>query len=165
LPCGTHSKNCIRLNGKRDAHSYRIIPVIWLCSYHELSFSAKRNSDMRSFVFLAVIALLAFMTGCAVEDSDQTAFEPGTQKQYVVYDFWAEWCGPCKAFAPKFERMEAKYTRSNITFKRVNVDEDTATAEKYNIHSIPTVVVTADGKEIGRVRGGISEAQLKKFLK
>ena len=120
---------------------------------------------MKSFVCLASIAFLVFIAGCGIDEPEPAPFEPGTEKQYVIYDFWAEWCGPCKTFAPKFEKMEAKYTRPNVTFKKVNVEEDPVTADKFDIHSIPTVVVTADGKEIGRVRGGISEAQLRKLLK
>jgi len=120
---------------------------------------------MRILVFIAAIALMVFMVGCGVDEPETAPFEPGTETQYVVYDFWAEWCGPCKVFAPKFEKLEAKYTRPNVTFKKVNVEEDPATAEKFDIHSIPTVVVTADGKEISRIRGGVTEAQLKKLLK
>jgi thioredoxin 1 len=119
---------------------------------------------MRTTIFLASLASLAFFVGCGMEENESAPFEPGTDKQFVVYDFWAEWCGPCKAFAPKFEKLEAKYTRPNVTFKKVNIDEDRETAKKFDIHSIPTVVVTADGKEIGR-NIGITEAQLKKLLK
>jgi len=120
---------------------------------------------MRTLFVLATTAFSLLMAGCADESTQKTSFEPGTQKQYVVYDFWAEWCGPCKVYAPKFEKLQEKYSRSNVIFKRVNIDQDRAAADQFNIHAIPTVVVTADDKEVGRVEGGASESQLIKLLK
>jgi thioredoxin 1 len=118
---------------------------------------------MKPLFIASLIAYSVFAIGCNPPLEEN--FEPGTQKKYVVYDFWAEWCGPCRAYAPKFERFQAKYTRPNVIFKRINVDEDKATADQFDIHSIPTVVVVADGKEIGRFPGGASESQLRKALK
>jgi len=118
---------------------------------------------MKPFFILTVATFLLFASGCDV--AEQEKFEPGVEKKYVVYDFWAEWCGPCRSYAPQFEKLDAKYTRPNVTFKRVNVDNDRATASKFDIHSIPTVIVTADDKEVGRFTGGASESQLKKALK
>jgi thioredoxin 1 len=117
---------------------------------------------MKSVIILACTSLLLFAGGC----EDETPAEPGTQKQYVVYDFGAEWCGPCKSYAPTFEGFQKNYTRSNVTFKRVNVDEDQKTASRFRISALPTVVVTADEKEVARFEGGCrSEKQLLKALK
>jgi thioredoxin len=126
---------------------------------------SSREYEMKSFYCLVFSTTLVFVVGCGDISSQQDNFEPGTQKQYVVYDFWAEWCGPCKAYTPTFERLEAKYKRSNVTFRRVNVDEDRETAKRFNIHAIPTVIVTADDKEVGRFQGGAHEKDLQKALK
>ena len=120
---------------------------------------------MRTFFVLTAVAISLFVAGCAGDSTQQTSFEPGAGKQYVVYDFWAEWCGPCKAYAPVFEKLQDKYARPNVVFKRVNIDEDRSTADKFKIRAIPTVVVTADGKEVGRTKGGASESELAELLK
>jgi thioredoxin 1 len=120
---------------------------------------------MKSFFILVLCALLVSVVGCG----DQTSQSPneigGSHKQFVVYDFWASWCGPCHAFAPTFEEWKTKYTRDNVAFKKVNVDEDKETAGKFNISALPTVVVTADGKEVGRFRGAPREHEVVNLLK
>ena len=82
----------------------------------------------------------------------------------MVYDFGAPWCGPCRAFAPTFEEWKTKYTRENVVFKKVNIDEDQQMAAQYRIKAIPTVIVTSNGKEIGRFVGECDEGQLAKLL-
>lgn len=109
-----------------------------------------------------VMALL--IAGCEVSP-DPSSVDIPTNKKFVVYDFWAPWCGPCREYGPVFEKLKKKYTRENVTFKRINVDEDKKTAERFNIDPIPTVVVTADDKEVGRFVGGMGEKQLLKVLK
>lgn len=122
-------------------------------------------SVARTAVFLGFSSLLVLLAGCVENSSEDVPAEPGKTKNYVVYDFWAEWCGPCKSYAPTFERFEAKYTRPNVSFKRVNIDQDRTTAAKFRIEMIPTVVVTADNKEVARFMGGVkSEKQLLKAL-
>jgi thioredoxin len=83
----------------------------------------------------------------------------------VVYDFWAPWCGPCRQFAPTFEKWKTKYSSENVTFKKVNVDEDHETANRFRISAIPTLVVTANGKEVGRIEGIPEEAEFVDLLK
>lgn len=63
--------------------------------------------------------------------------------EIVIIDFWAEWCGPCRQFAPIFEEASEKYT--DVTFAKVNTDEQQAIASHYGIQSIPTVMVSRDG--------------------
>ncbi len=77
----------------------------------------------------------------------------------VVADFWAEWCGPCKIYGPRFEEIAT----SNATkgkFVKVNVEEAEDVASELGIQSIPTTVFFKDGKEVDRVTGLLSKEQL-----
>ena len=73
--------------------------------------------------------------------------------QLTLVDFWAEWCGPCRAMHPAFE--EANLSYPNITFARVNVDECRDVAARFNISSIPTFVMFNSGKVVDTVMGAV----------
>lgn len=81
----------------------------------------------------------------------------------VFVDFWAEWCGPCRAVAPTFERLAAHYG-SSITFAKVNVDESPEIAEKFRIRSIPTLLLLRAGNAVEQVVGARSYDDLAKVL-
>jgi len=66
--------------------------------------------------------------------------------KYVLIDFWAEWCRPCKLMSPVIDEIEKEFP--NIQVLRVNADEDAAMIQKYNISSIPTYVLEKDDGEI-----------------
>jgi thioredoxin len=80
------------------------------------------------------------------------------QPGILVIDFWAPWCGPCRTMAPQFER--AAQLRPEYRFAKVNVDEQPAIANAFQIRSIPTLVVTNDGELIGASPGVIGADQL-----
>lgn len=63
--------------------------------------------------------------------------------EIVIIDFWAEWCGPCRQFAPIFEEASEKFP--DVTFAKVNTEEQQAIAAQYGIQSIPTVMASRDG--------------------
>lgn len=65
----------------------------------------------------------------------------------VLVDFWATWCGPCKMVAPIIEKVAAKY-EGKVVVAKVDVDKNQALAQRYQIMSIPTVIVFKDGKAI-----------------
>ena len=90
--------------------------------------------------------------------TDATLGDALEQPGLVVIDFWAPWCGPCRAMAPQFER--AARMRPAHRFAKVNVDEEPALAARFEIRSIPTLVVLRDGEVIGASPGVIGADQL-----
>ena len=79
-----------------------------------------------------------------------------------IVDFYADWCGPCKMFGPIFESAEKKY--GNVTFCKLNVDDNEETSQKLGVMSIPTTILFKDGKEIKRNIGLMNENDLDKFI-
>jgi thioredoxin 1 len=81
----------------------------------------------------------------------------------MMVDFWAEWCGPCRAIAPVLEDL-ARESAGTITLAKVNVDENPALAARYGIRSIPTILFVKQGKVADQVIGAVPKSQLKKKL-
>jgi len=80
-------------------------------------------------------------------------FEETIKKNKVVFiDFWATWCGPCRALAPTIEEVAKEYAGKAVIGK-LDVDENPATAEKFQVFSIPTMIVFKDGQEVERLVG------------
>lgn len=78
----------------------------------------------------------------------------------VMVDFWATWCGPCKIIAPVVEELAKEY-EGKVTFTKVNTDENTDLATRYNIRGIPTLMFFKEGKVMDQVVGAVPKAQLK----
>lgn len=81
----------------------------------------------------------------------------------VVVDFWAVWCGPCKAIAPHLEAIANEHS-GRIKIVKVDVDHSPAVAMKYNVRSIPTLLLVKDGKVLGQQVGALSRSGLDKFV-
>ena len=74
---------------------------------------------------------------------------------FLLVDFWAEWCGPCKSMHPIFTRMARKYKR--VRFARVNVDNAQDIARKYGVQSIPTFIMFKNGEIVNTMVGAVGE--------
>ena len=81
----------------------------------------------------------------------------------VIIDFWATWCGPCKMFAPVFEKVSAEMG-DDFLFGKVDVDEAPDVASKFKIVSIPTLVILKNGTMIKKKVGAMGEDELKRFI-
>lgn len=136
---------------------------------------------MRFLLFVLVgglsIAILYFFVGgevniqppiapiVAPQEEKEQMLNPKKVKKIVVYDFWAPWCPPCRAFSPTFESWKNKYGTDSISFVKINIEEDQQAAVKYKISSIPTVIVTVDDEEVKRWTGAPRESDLVEYLK
>jgi thioredoxin 1 len=81
----------------------------------------------------------------------------------VMVDFWAEWCGPCRMIAPVLEEI-AEAADGDVTLMKVNVDENSALAARYDIRSIPTILFIKDGEIVDRVVGAAPRATLEDIV-
>ena len=81
----------------------------------------------------------------------------------MMVDFWAEWCGPCRAIGPVLEDL-ARTSGGTVTLGKVNVDENPGLAARYGIRSIPTILFVKDGKVRDQVVGAVPKAQIQAKL-
>lgn len=93
------------------------------------------------------------MAGTTLELTEKNFEETLAKGGILFIDFWASWCGPCKAFAPVFEAAAAKHT--DITFAKVNTDAEQALAQAFEIRAIPTLAVFRDGILVGQNAGAL----------
>jgi thioredoxin 1 len=84
-------------------------------------------------------------------------------KGLVMVDFWAEWCGPCRAIAPVLEEL-AEASEGRVTLMKVNVDENHGLAARYGIQSIPTILFFKEGAVVERVLGAAPKAVLQDII-
>jgi thioredoxin 1 len=81
----------------------------------------------------------------------------------VLVDYWAEWCGPCKMIAPVLEEVAEEYA-GKLKVAKLNIDQNEATAPKYGIRGIPTLMIFKNGNVEGTKVGALSKSQLIAFI-
>lgn len=84
--------------------------------------------------------------------------------QPVLVDFWAEWCGPCRAVSPVIEELAGQYA-SEAKVVKVNVDENQELAQRFGVMSIPTLLFFKEGREADKIVGAVPKAAIEKKLK
>ncbi|MFM9937333.1 MAG: thioredoxin family protein, partial [Novosphingobium sp.] len=99
----------------------------------------------------------------AVDRFRKDVVEPSMTK-LVVLDFWAEWCGPCKALTPLLEKVAADYADKGVVLAKINVDEEQFIAAQFQVRSIPTVYAMFQGQPVADLTPARSESQLRQTL-
>jgi thioredoxin 1 len=105
------------------------------------------------------------MAGTGVLHLDEKTFDEtlATTDGVLLVDFWAEWCGPCRAVAPVLEDL-AGASGGKVTLAKVNVDEHPTLAARFGVRSIPTILFVKDGKVRDQVVGALPKAAIQKKL-
>ena len=81
----------------------------------------------------------------------------------VFVDFWAEWCGPCRAVSPVVEELSKEYSEK-VDFVKINVDQNSELAQKYNVFSIPTLAIFKDGEIVSQKVGSATKESFKTMI-
>jgi thioredoxin 1 len=81
---------------------------------------------------------------------------------FIIIDFWAPWCGPCKSFGPVYEELSEKYP--DIVFAKVNTEEEQALASSFNIRSIPTLMIFREQIVLFSQPGALHKSQLEEII-
>ncbi|MFC1754039.1 thioredoxin [Thermoproteota archaeon] len=97
-----------------------------------------------------------------VKELDMKSLMKELQKGKIIADFWAPWCGPCKMFTPVFENVSKEV--KDVTFIKVNVEENPDAASQLGISSIPCIIFFNNGEEVARVNGVQSEDGFKEKI-
>ncbi len=98
-----------------------------------------------------------------VKSINSSEFEFETNQGFVLVDFWAPWCSNCRMLAPVFEQLSETFDKK-VKFLKVNVDENENLAIKYDIQTLPVLILFKDGKEIDRSIGFKLKVALEKWI-
>jgi thioredoxin 2 len=95
----------------------------------------------------------------------EASFDPFIQRSDlpVLVDFWAAWCGPCRAMAPAFEQLAGEL-KTRVRFAKVDTEQAQGIAARFGIRSIPTMILFRGGREAGRVSGAMDARGIRAWL-
>lgn len=139
-----------------------------MSSEHEQSASDEKELEhMREKKLTELREKKQEMSNEPIHVTDSNFNEITKKHALALIDFWAAWCGPCKALAPTIEELAKEYA-GRILVGKLNVDENPKTAECFQVFSIPTMLIMKNGEEIDRIVGCVQkkyiEASLRKHL-
>lgn len=98
-----------------------------------------------------------------IKNVNEKEFYNEIKEGKTLVDFYANWCGPCKMLSPIIHELSEEIT--DIKFLKVDIDEESELAEKYDVMSIPTIILFENGVEVKKNIGLISKSELEKFIK
>ena len=127
-----------------------------MCLLHAISYSVFIRSPLYSDI-LAMSQFIKNVSDASFSEDVLNADQP------VLVDYWAAWCGPCKAIAPILGEVAEQYA-GRVTIAKLNVDDNPETASKFGIRGIPTLMLFKNGQPTETKVGAITKTQLQEFL-
>ncbi len=104
------------------------------------------------------------LSGQVIHLTDSNFNDVINKNRLVLVDFYADWCMPCRMMAPVVEEL-AKELAGKVLIGKINVDENPATADRFQVFSIPTLVIIKSGREVDRIIGFIPKSQVEARIK
>lgn len=99
-----------------------------------------------------------------IEVNDENYDEIMNKHEYVVLDFWASWCGPCKMMDPVIEDLAEKY-QDEVIFGKVNAENNSKTVSRFGVQAIPTFIFFINGEVVDQARGAIPKKDMDEKIK
>jgi thioredoxin 1 len=132
---------------------------------HE-QFISKENAELKRIRKEKLRRLLGEKTKMSTEPiivTDSNFDDTIKKHSLMLIDFWAPWCGPCRALHPTIEELTKDYA-GKVTIGRLNVDENPNTAESFQVYSIPTMLIMKNGCEVDRIVGLVPKKHIEAVL-